>query len=101
MVDPVTGAVAQIAALDEKIDDLQDHRDTLTDPLEQAAMRYHRARPSKGHRGRLGCSRCYFVYIRVLVSGSVVVFGTDCSWCGKNVGEGLTVPVVGLAPFMK
>lgn len=86
--DQVTAALKDIADLDRQIDDLQEERDTHTGPLETAAMGYYEATGRPTYR-RLGCARCYFVYDRV--RGDLIVFTTDCSWCGKNGGEGLEV----------
>ena len=99
MVVSIPEALRSIAGLDEKIDDLMEQRETFTDPLDKAAMAYHRGNPASGYPSRLSCSRCYFVFARQ--EGDVIHFGTDCSWCGPNSGGGLNVHVERLEPFLK
>jgi ribosomal protein S27AE len=92
-------ALRSIADLDATIDDLQEQRDRFTDPLEKAAMAYHEGNPASHPPNRLSCSRCHFVFWRQ--EQEVIHFGTDCSWCGKDSGSGLTVHIQRLEPFMK
>jgi hypothetical protein len=104
MVIGIPEALRNIAELDEKMDKLQDEMDTYTYPLEQAAMAYHRANPRNSFPSRLSCARCYFVFQPGRQTADEVVFGTDCSWCGPNSGDGLRVQrvhVQRLEPFMQ
>jgi hypothetical protein len=88
----------KIREIDEEIDNLQDTRSTLADPLEKAARVYYTVR--RGNRLGL-CSRCYFVFAGTHIENKqvVAVFGTDCSWCGKG-GQALRVPLVMLSPYL-
>jgi hypothetical protein len=96
MSDDLKEVLTKIGGLDEKIDSLQDDRDALTYPLEQAAMQYRR---ENGVSGILGCSRCYFVFAGTQNEDTVISFGTDCSWCGPN-GREMRVPVSELARYL-
>jgi hypothetical protein len=96
MKELVSTAVAHIADLDEQIQALQEARDEITYPLEQAALRYHTENPSRGSRS---CSRCSFVFEITRDNKETVVFTTDCSWCGKGF-EGLKVSAAELAKYL-
>lgn len=86
------------------MDALEEDRDTLTEPLEKAAHAYHAVHPQGGSyygRGALSCSRCRFVYGAIQPEQDTVVLSTDCSWCGKDSGAGLRVPVSELAKYLE
>jgi hypothetical protein len=97
MVDKIKKHLAEIAHLDSQIDDLQEERDTHTDPLEKAAHAYHEAHPS---RGQLDCSACRFTYEGTRNNGETVVFYTECNWCEQSFG-GLNVAASELVKYME
>lgn len=88
---------AQLDYLDRKIELLQDLRSDLTDRLERLAHTWDERYPERTRGGgyhhwpRLGCTRCRFVYSGVREGH--VVFGTGCTYCGENSGEGVKIPV--------
>jgi hypothetical protein len=87
-----------ISTLDEQIDTLQDRRSDLTSRLEDLARiwheRYPLSRTTRSFEHRLSCTRCYFCYQGV--KDGEVSFGTDCTYCGRNAGNGVTISVAWL-----
>jgi hypothetical protein len=82
-----------IKTLDEQIDVLEDRRSDLTSRLEDLALIWHNRYPvspsTRSFEHRLACTRCYFQY-RGVKNGEVS-FGTDCTYCGRDGGNGVTI----------
>jgi hypothetical protein len=51
------------------------------------------------HQHRLVCSRCYFRYLDT--TETAVRFGTDCSWCGRDAGVGIEIPLAWMNRALK
>jgi hypothetical protein len=92
----VTGFTAVLDAINDltkAIDDLDTQRSGLTGQLEYLAHRWDERYPqpmmTPGHQHRLVCSRCHFRYMDT--TETVVRFGTDCSWCGRDAGTGVEI----------
>lgn len=93
--------VSSIQFLDGLLSDIQDQRADVALPLEQAAHDYDKANPvgSTSFRRRC-CSRCRFVLRDVRENGQLLVFGTDCSWCGEDDASGMNLSLEALAPYL-
>jgi hypothetical protein len=87
--------LGEINRLAGEIEELTSERAHLTDQLEQLAgtwdKRYPQPMMTPGHQHRLVCSRCYFRYMDT--TETEVRFGTDCTWCGRDAGMGVQIPV--------
>jgi len=81
--------------LDKGIDELETLRSGLTNRLEQLAtlwnQRYPQPMMTPGHQHRLACSRCCFRYLGT--TETEVRFGTDCTYCDRDAGIGVEIPV--------
>jgi len=78
--------------LDKGIDELQSQRSELTGRLERLAHTWdERYPPRAGEFARLACTSCRFRYMDT--TETVVRFGTDCTWCGREGGLGIEIPI--------
>lgn len=93
----VSEVAGEIARLDQEIEDLQDRRTDITDRLEKLAHVWDERYPESHARAprtawsRLRCTKCRFRFIDV--TEDEVRFGTDCTYCGRDSGAGVNIPI--------